>query len=96
MRTNASATHSAEKKFCSYSFLDIDNDRCKCQQINFCCGRASQAYKFERLQPLSYYASAEQRGAAAGAGLFWRVDPEQEALAARCRMLRHSPASRLL
>ena len=48
-------------------------------------------YKFERLQPLSYYASAEQRGAVGGVGLFWR-DPQQEALAARCRMLRCAPA----
>ena len=59
-------------------------------------GQASQAtgtcswqvYKFERLQPLSYYASAEQRSSPAGAGLFWRADPGQEALVARCRMLR--------
>lgn len=47
-----------------------------------------QVYKFERLQPLSYYASAEQRSLPAGAGLFWRADPGQEALVARCRMLR--------
>lgn len=52
-------------------------------------------YKFERLQPLSYYASAEQRGAVGGVGLFWR-DPQQEALAARCRMLRCAPARGVL
>ena len=51
----------------------------------------AQVYKFERLQPLSYYASAEQRSAVGGVGLFWR-DPQQEALAARCRMLRCAPA----
>lgn len=49
-----------------------------------------QVYKFERLQPLSYYASAEQRDSPAGAGLFWRADPGQEALVARCRMLRRA------
>ena len=42
------------------------------------------------MQPLSYYASAEQRAATAYGGLFWRGDPQQESLAARCRMLRYT------
>ena len=54
-------------------------------------GCSAQVYKFERLQPLSYYASAEQRGPVGSVGLFWRGDPQQEALAARCRMLRYAP-----
>jgi len=63
---------------------------CGRQQTELCCGRAAQAYKFERMQPLSYYASAEQRAATAYGGLFWRGDPQQESLAARCRMLRYT------
>lgn len=43
-------------------------------------------YKWESLQPLSFYAAAEQPGPRAG--FLWGGDPASEALRARCRMLR--------
>ncbi len=46
-------------------------------------------YKFERLQPLSYYATAEQpprKGA-----LPWGRSGKDDILADRCRMVRCSP-----
>ena len=45
-------------------------------------------YKWENLQPLSFYPAAEQPKL--GTGLpFWGVDTEAEALRARCLMLRY-------
>jgi len=75
---------------CNLQCWTLRASLCGRQQTKLCCGRPAQAYKFERMQPLSYYASAEQRAATAYGGLFWRGDPEQESLAARCRMLRYT------
>jgi hypothetical protein len=49
-----------------------------------------QVYKYERLQPLSYYAAAEQVQPAPGVQLLWgqQQDRAGEALRARCAMLR--------
>ena len=49
----------------------------------------AQVYRFERLQPLSYYAHAEQ--AQPMTGLLWgsNKDAEGEALRSRCQMVRH-------
>ena len=51
----------------------------------------AQVYKRERLQPLSYYAHAEQ--AQPMAGLLWGAarDSGDEALRARCQMVRRVP-----
>ena len=49
-----------------------------------------QVYKFERLQPLSYYAAAEQSQPMGG--LLWGArDNGEEALRARCQMVRQAP-----
>ena len=50
----------------------------------------SQVYKFERLQPLSYYAAAEQSQPMGG--ILWGArDNGEEALRARCQMVRQAP-----
>lgn len=47
----------------------------------------AQVYRFERLQPLSYYAAAEQMQPMTG--LLWGAkDTGEEALRARCQMVR--------
>lgn len=52
------------------------------------CGmHCQQVYKFERLQPLSYYAAAEQSQPLGG--LLWGArDSGEDALRARCQMVR--------
>ena len=44
-------------------------------------------YKWENLQPLSFYPSAQQAKISTGFS-FWGMDVEAEALRARCLMLR--------
>ncbi len=48
-----------------------------------------QVYKFERLQPLSYYATAEQPPRKGS--LPWGRSGKDDILADRCRMVRYSP-----
>jgi hypothetical protein len=53
-----------------------------------------QVYKYERLQPLSYYAAAEQlQQPTPGLQLLWGAKEDgEEALRARCLMLRYANA----
>ena len=71
-----------------HSFMD---DACLSALRSDPVAMPCQVYKFERLQPLSYYAAADQPQQKAA--LPWGAKAgKEQALADRCRMVRWTPA----